>query len=196
MNKNLEKIFYLRNPWQQGRKFPIPKNYINRNLEKDIKKYLKNDDILIIYGSRQVGKTTLLYKLMQDLHKSGTLKKDIFYFSADDLALKNFFQDPGNLIEFIFKNQNKKVYLFIDEAQRIQNPGIFLKNLYDYKIPNLKIIATGSSSLEIKSKIIEYLPGRKKVFTLHALSFEEISRACFFVNSKISRACFFVSSKI
>lgn len=176
MNKNLEKIFYIRNPWHKNRSFPIPKNYIKRALEKDIKQYLKSDDILIIYGSRQVGKTTLLYRLMQNLHQSGTPKKNIFYFSADDLSFKEFLKEPANLIEFIFKNRKEKIYLFIDEAQRLENPGIFLKNLYDYKLPNLKIIATGSSSLEIKSRIIEYLPGRKKVFTLHSLGLKEIGK--------------------
>ena len=125
------KIFNLRNPWRQGKSFLLPKNYIARSIEKQIKKYLKTDDILIIYGSRQVGKTTLLYKIMQDLHKTGVSKKDIFYFSADDLDSKKFLKNPADLIEFLVQNKKHKIYLFIDEAQKIENPGIFLKNLYE-----------------------------------------------------------------
>lgn len=175
MHKN-SKTFNLRNPWRQGKSFLVPKNYITRNIEKKIKQYFKNNDILIIYGSRQVGKTTLLYKIMQDLHKTGVSKKDIFYFSADDINSKKFLRDPADLIEFLVQNKKHKIYLFIDEAQKIENPGIFLKNLYDYKIPGLKIIVTGSSTLEIKSKIIEYLPGRKQAFLLHPLSLKEIKQ--------------------
>lgn len=153
----------------------MPENYITRNLERDIKLDINSDDILIVYGSRQVGKTTLLYKLIQYLRQRGADREDLFYFSADDKLFRDHFLDePSKLIEFVMENEKKKAYIFIDEIQRISNPGIFLKNLYDFRIKDLKVIVTGSSSLEIKSKIIEFLPGRKKVFTLFPLSFKEV----------------------
>jgi len=65
--------------------------------------------------------------------------------------------------------------LFIDEAQRIPELGINLKLLAD-EIPELKILVTGSSSFEIASKVSEFLTGRKQVFTLHPLSFQEIGQ--------------------
>ena len=174
MNKKWLTLFNIRNPWQKNKKFLVPKNYISRNLENKLKPHLNSDDISIIYGSRQIGKTTLVYKLIQDLHEKGASRRDLFYFSADDKLFRDTFKEPSSLLGFVMERKKKKAYIFIDEAQRMSNPGIFLKNLYDYKIKDIKIIATGSSSLEIKSKIIEYLPGRKKVFMLYPLSFGEI----------------------
>ena len=174
MDKNQLKLFNIRNPWRIKKKPLLPNLYINRTAEKEIKEYLDSDDIIIIYGSRQVGKTTLLYKIIDDLLATGVVGRDIFYFSADDGQFSEYFLDHGKLLEFILTKRKKKAYIFIDEAQRISSPGIFLKNLYDYKIKDLKIFVTGSSSLEIRSKIIEYLSGRKKIFILHPLSFKEI----------------------
>lgn len=176
MDKNQLKLFDIRNPWRTKKKSLLPKLYIDRTMEKEIGEYLASDDIIVIYGSRQVGKTTLLYKIINDLLGKGVVGRDIFYFSADDAQFSNYFLEPSKLLEFILTNRKKKAYLFIDEAQKIPNPGVFLKNLYDYKIKDLKVFVTGSSSLEIRSKIIEYLPGRKKTFMLYPLSFREISK--------------------
>lgn len=185
MDKRTQRLFDIRNPWRKNKGFLTPKNYITRNLERDIKLDINSDDILIVYGSRQVGKTTLLYKLIQYLRQRGADRNDLFYFSADDkLSRDHFLDEPSKLIEFVMENKKKKAYIFIDEIQRISNPGIFLKNLYDYRIKDLKVIVTGSSSLEIKSKIIEFLPGRKKVFTLFPLSFKEILKYKKAVNIK------------
>mgnify|MGYP001566033936 FL=1 len=175
MNKNQLKLFNIRNPWRAKKKSLLPKKYITRTIEKEIREYLAGDDIMVIYGSRQVGKTTLLYKIINDLLAEAVAGRDIFYFSADDGQFADYFLEPSKLLEFILTNKKKQAYVFIDEAQRISNPGVFLKNLYDYKVKDLKIFVTGSSSLEIRSKIIEYLPGRKKIFMLYPLSFREIS---------------------
>lgn len=174
MTKNQLKLFNVRNPWRARKKSLLPKKYITRTVEQEIREYLAGDDIMIIYGSRQVGKTTLLYKIINDLSVKGVSGRDIFYFSADDRPFADYFLEPSRLLEFILTHKKEKAYIFIDEAQRISNPGLFLKNLYDYKIKDLKIFVTGSSSLEIRSKIIEYLPGRKKIFMLYPLSFREI----------------------
>ncbi|HHD92635.1 MAG TPA: ATP-binding protein [Candidatus Portnoybacteria bacterium] len=174
MNKKERKLFDLRNPWRKNRGFLVPRKYIEREIEKDLKSNMSSGDILVIYGPRQVGKTTLLHKTIRDLCKKGVSPKDLFYFFADDKLFKNYFREPIDLLEFIMSRKKKKAYLFIDEVQRLPNPGIFLKNLYDYKIKDLKIIVTGSSVLEIRSKIVEYLPGRKKTFMLFPLSFKEI----------------------
>ena len=175
MNKDIQRLFDIRNPWRKNKGFLAPKNYITRDLEKDLKSEIESDDILIIYGSRQAGKTTLLYKMIQRLYQTGVSRKDLFYFSADDKLFRDYFlKEPSGLIEFVMKRKKERAYIFIDEIQRIDNPGIFLKNLYDFRIEDLKVIVTGSSSLEIRSKIIEFLPGRKKTFTLFPLSFKEI----------------------
>ena len=174
MNKAVEKTFNLLNPWRTSNRFLVPQNYIVRTLEDDIEKHLDDEDMSIIYGSRQTGKTTLIHKLIHDLYRAKAPKQDLFYLAADNPRLSALLQDPGNLLEFVLERKKKAAYVFIDEAQYLTNPGIFLKTLYDYKLKDVHIIATGSSTLEIKSKVIEYLPGRKKVFTLYPLSFQEV----------------------
>ena len=67
---------------------------------------------------------------------------------------------------------NNILYLFIDEVQRIEQAGIFLKGIYDSQT-DVKFILSGSSSLEIKSKIQESLTGRKRIFKLMPLDFAE-----------------------
>lgn len=78
----------------------------------------------------------------------------------------------------------KKAYVFIDEIQRIENAGLFLKGLYDRRLP-YKWLATGSGSLELKEKISESLAGRKRNFFLYPVSIFEF--AAFRLNTQISQ---------
>jgi predicted AAA+ superfamily ATPase len=78
------------------------------------------------------------------------------------------------LVNFLKQNtkSNTKTYVFIDEIQRKENAGLFLKGIYDLKLP-YKFIVSGSGSIELKEKISESLAGRKRVFNLGTLSFVE-----------------------
>lgn len=148
---------------------------IKRDLFKQIIGHLKEKEMTVIIGPRQAGKTTLLKQVQNYLiDKLKVNPSAVFYFNLDlarDMAL---FSDQKNIINFIQSRKRNKetMYLFIDEAQRINNAGIFLKGIYDMGL-SVKFFLTGSSSLEIKSKIQEPLTGRKKIFYLMPLNFAE-----------------------
>jgi len=145
--------------------------HIDRSLVAEIvdKLSVKNSKIIAIYGSRQVGKTTLVGEILKELQCK------VLYLNGDDLQdrkkIENSSQDTTKLASFV------KGYdlLFIDEAQKIENIGINLKILYDRCQP-LKIIVTGSSSFELANKIQESLAGRVHKYQLYPISFLELSR--------------------
>ncbi len=121
--------------------------------------------VMLIYGPRQTGKTTLVKKL----GKSSGLKA--LYLSADlsknEILLMQ--RDLKTLSELTEGYQ----LLVIDEAQRVENIGLVLKVLYD-EMPHLKVIATGSSSFDLANKASEPLTGRKKVFHLLPFALGEV----------------------
>lgn len=139
---------------------------INRILFPDVKnKLLNSTKIVVLYGARQVGKTTLVQEIIKDLGlKSLSINADepkyIDVFSQRDLNKMLLVVEGYEL-------------LFIDEAQRIADIGINLKILHDAK-PNLKIIVTGSSSFELANKTKEALTGRTWTFTLYPISVSEL----------------------
>lgn len=149
--------------------------YVKRSLFDKICKHLNNKEITLIIGPRQVGKTVLLKQLREHLIVDKKINpKLILYFNLDVIQDRELFQDQTEFIEYIKqKSLKRKIYVFIDEAQRIKDAGIFFKGVYDSDLP-VKLILTGSSSLEIKSKIHESLTGRKRVFHLLPFSFLEI----------------------
>lgn len=140
---------------------------IPRLLERNILKALKKNKIILIFGPRQVGKTTLLHSIKEKIKT-----KKLLYLNADILEDKN-------LINSLSLTQLKKLtddinYLFVDEAQNLDNPGLTLKIIYD-NIKTVKIIATGSSSFDLKNKISDALTGRYLDFYLYPLSLTEVS---------------------
>lgn len=165
--------FLLQNPWRsKGFTFS---QYINRDMFPSVLPYLSQKHIIIITGARQVGKTTLMYQVMEHLTAEGVSPQNIFYFNLDDEELLESINNPAELVMFIQRMQKEKAYIFIDEVQRLPNPGLFLKYIYDLK-KDFKIIVSGSSSLEIHSKLTEHLTGRKITFHLYPFSFKEFVR--------------------
>ncbi len=126
----------------------------------------KTNKIVIIYGARQVGKTTLANQIIEELGLR-TLK-----INADELKYHDVL--GGRDLDKMKSLVSGYELLFIDEAQRIENIGINLKILAD-GLPNLKIIVTGSSSFELANKINEPLTGRTWTYNLFSLSFLELS---------------------
>ena len=144
-----------------------------RKITEEIKKWLFEKEIVILNGPRQVGKTTLLKILKNELTKSGVPEKTIFYLNLEELKiLETLNQDPENILKYI-TNSEEKSYFFLDEIQYLDNPSNFLKHLYDKYAGKIKIIATGSSSLELKAKLQDSLAGRKVSFLINPLAFEE-----------------------
>lgn len=150
----------------------LPKNIIIRQTEEKIKEHIFNrDEVTILYGARQVGKSTLILNIIE---KEALDKYIIHYFNLD-FDLKDFITAPQKFIDYLLstRKEEERVIVFIDEAQRLKEIGLFVKYIYDRKL-NIKFILTGSASLDIKSKIKEPLTGRKREFFLSSLSLKEI----------------------
>lgn len=145
-----------------------------RRLFPSIQAHLAEEEITVIIGPRQVGKTTLVTQLKTGLMKKGIAASDVHYFNLDLISERAIFNQQADFLQFI-KNRlfgQNKLYIFVDEVQRIENAGIFFKGIYDLHLP-VKLVLTGSSSLEIRSKISESLTGRKRLFKLYPLDFAE-----------------------
>lgn len=146
--------------------------FIERQIYNDLRKHLKKREITVLIGPRQSGKTVLMKKLKKELEAKQEL---VLYFNLDIVSDRQILENQTEFITFL-KNKTglKKSFIVIDEVQRLENPGLFLKGIYDLELP-YKLLVSGSSALEIKSKISEALTGRKKIFYLTPLSFEEFS---------------------
>ena len=136
-------------------------------LEPILNNLSQNNKIVIIYGARQVGKTTLANQIIKKLNLK-TLK-----INADEIRFHDILnsRDLGKMKSLVSGYD----LLFIDEAQRIENIGINLKILAD-GLPDLKIIVIGSSSFELANKIKEPLTGRTWTYNLFPLSVMELSK--------------------
>ncbi len=137
-----------------------------RDIKISISQWLDSREVLIIYGARQVGKSTLLHQLFNKWDDALILNCELPVVS-DTLSSR----DPVRM-KSLFENHK---YIALDEAQTIHNIGSVLKIVYD-ELPKYKIVATGSSSFEIANKIIEPLTGRNIKFRLFALSLSELKR--------------------
>lgn len=138
---------------------------ITRTLEKAVREWLDSPvRILILYGPRQAGKTTLIRTAL-----SGYAGK-VVSLNADEYPVREALSQ-GDLAKLSALVQGRDL-LFIDEAQRVPDIGLNLKILHD-GMPNLRIIATGSSSFELAQKTGEPLTGRTRSMTLLPLSVAE-----------------------
>lgn len=144
---------------------------IKRSLYAQIKAHLVTPDVFtLIIGPRQAGKTTLMDLLKKDLEASGEKTMSL---NMDVTGHRPYFATHEQLVQAIrLEIGEGKGYVFLDEIQRKEDAGLFLKGLYDMKLP-YKFIVSGSGSLELKENIHESLPGRKRMFELGTLSFEE-----------------------
>jgi predicted AAA+ superfamily ATPase len=150
-------------------------NKVCRHDINPITKRFDKDLIEMIIGPRQSGKTTLLFLLINRLLSDGIMPEQIFYLNLDTTIVLSQFDNPSIFLEKLIaqRKDNMRVYLILDEVQRLKTPGKFLKGIYDLK-KNIKIFVSGSSSLEIRSKVKEFLTGRKRETHLLPLSFAEI----------------------
>lgn len=145
---------------------------IKRHLFEALKAHLDKKEISLIVGPRQAGKTTLMILLRDHVELSG---KRTVTFNLDIEADRQFFDSQEGLLRKVALELGADGgYVFIDEIQRKENAGLFLKGLYDMNLP-YKFIVSGSGSLELKEKIHESLAGRKRIFELGTLNFVEFA---------------------
>ncbi|OGI33171.1 MAG: ATPase [Candidatus Moranbacteria bacterium RIFOXYA12_FULL_35_19] len=138
---------------------------IKRKIQDSVEKALFKGKIVIIYGARQVGKTTLVKEIQKKY-----LAESI-YLNCDEPDIREAFSDKTSTEIKAYLGKAKIVIL--DEAQRIKNIGLTLKLMAD-NFPEIQIIATGSSSFDLSSKIAEPLTGRKNEFFLYPFSYSEL----------------------
>lgn len=130
---------------------------------QNLAKYLKIDKINIIYGPRQVGKTTLINNYLN------ALPPTVKYLNktGDELDLQEIFEQ---LSINTFKNMTADIdLLVIDEAQMLPNVGLGLKIIKDY-LPKLQLVVTGSASFDLVNKIGEPLTGRDHTIYLYPIA--------------------------
>lgn len=145
---------------------------IKRNLFDELKAHISKREISFIVGPRQAGKATLMLLLKEYLEKRA---ERTLFLNLDVEQDKEFFSSQSKLIRKIELEIGKqKGFVFIDEIQRKEDAGLFLKGIYDMNLP-YKFITSGSGSVELKEKIHESLVGRKRLFELSTLSFEEFT---------------------
>jgi len=154
------------------------KEYINREIFDKIAAHLDKPEITLLTGSRQVGKTVLLEQLKSFLiSEKKILSENVLWYNLDLIQDWETFQSQSAFIEFLRgRSKQKKIYVFIDEAQKVPEAARFFKGVYDSKL-NAKLVLTGSSSLEIKAKLKETLAGRKRIFHIPSFSFYEFLSA-------------------
>ena len=150
-----------------------------RSIVDEISKYLYSDDIVVVHGARQVGKTFIMMYLQEQLESAGEVTyyidlEDSRFVSTLDKGVDEFvaYLSEQGFDLSAFKKSSKKLFVLIDEIQYLANPSSFLKLLADHH-RYLKIIVSGSSSFEMKSKFKDSLVGRTVNFEIYPLSFRE-----------------------
>jgi len=161
-----ERLFYAWNTWKAGR-FKLPSGIIERDIQGKAIRSLKEKEILVLPGLRQTGKSTLAFQLIDHLLKEDISPDRIFYFTFDDLSLRQelsaSYPSFLNIVEHYLGEEigtlSDPIYLFMDEVQKVPGFVEYVKSLYDLKYP-IKWILTGSASLELKAQVKESLAGR------------------------------------
>lgn len=148
---------------------------IKRKIFSKLVEHLSSDQMTILIGPRQVGKTYLMSELRKKLEAGG---QKTVWLNLDNEEDKKRLASQADLLSYIELQVGKEgATIFIDEIQRKEDAGLFLKGIFDMQTP-YKFVVSGSGSLELKAKIPESMAGRKQLFTIDPISFEE------FVNFK------------
>jgi len=138
--------------------------FINRHILKPIFNDFKAGKVLLLTGARRTGKTELLKELSQ------IIQSEILHLNGEDSISQDLFEPISKSnYDLVF---GRYTHIFIDEAQKIPEIGKKLKFLVD-NLPQLKVIATGSSSFDLSRKFGEPLTGRKKTYHLYPISIQE-----------------------
>lgn len=141
-------------------------NTIKRTIQSRLEDKFFKGKVIILYGPRQVGKTTLV----KEIQKKNL--SDSIYFNCDEPDIREKLENKTST--FLKELIGDKKIIIIDEAQRIKNVGITLKLIID-NFKDVQVIATGSSSFDLANKTTEPLTGRKYEFYLYPFSIEELN---------------------
>ncbi len=142
--------------------------FIDRFAKRNLTDRMFKGKILILYGARQVGKTTLVQEILRSRNESG------LYLNCDEIDIRQSLENVTST-EIQALIGNKKLVV-IDEAQRVSNIGITLKICAD-NFPRVQVIATGSSAFELSTHTAEPLTGRKYEQQLYPVAVSELAAA-------------------
>lgn len=164
------------NPWWTEKKVPTALLGSQKRPYFDlVKKNLENKFIILLFGLRRVGKTTILYQIIKELLSKDINPLSIFYFSFDE-QVAGFKEVVSLYEEKIVKTKinssKEKYFCFFDEIQKTQDWQNQIKILYDTH-PGLKIFISGSSSLSLQKQASESLAGRLIDILVKPLDFAE-----------------------
>lgn len=144
--------------------------YIPQKQLENLQKLLTPGKVVVLYGARRTGKTTLLNKFLETL-SSGAER--VLFVNGDDIIVRQNLESQS--VEKLRDFVGSHTLLVVDEAQYIQYVGLNLKLIIDH-IPDIKVIATGSSSFSLARDVGEPLTGRKFTLRLFPLAQTEISQ--------------------
>lgn len=144
---------------------------LERKILTDIFKWVPREEVIILTGPRQSGKTSILRLIQKKLEDQG---EDTHFLNLEDEEILSFLdRTPTNLLKIAPLKKNGKTYIILDEIQYLENPTNFLKLIYDNHREQIKLIVSGSSSFYIDNKFKDSLAGRKKIFYILPLNFED-----------------------
>jgi len=145
----------------------VLKMYIPQKQIENLRQLIIPGKVIVIYGPRRVGKTTLLKKYLEKENNS------VLFVNGDDIIVRQYLESQSiqTLRDFVGNHR----LLVVDEAQYVEKIGLNLKLIVDH-IPEIKVIVTGSSSFDLARDVGEPLTGRKYVLKLFPLSQMEISK--------------------
>lgn len=144
---------------------------IQRKKHIVIAEHLSKKEFTILIGARQIGKSTLLKQLFDDLNQKG---QTVYFLNLDRKEiLDELNESPENLFKICPLQLDKKIIVFIDEIQYLNDATTFIKLLFDEYSDRLKVVATGSSAFYIDKQFNDSLVGRKRIFQMGTLDFEE-----------------------
>jgi len=156
--------------------------YLERKIQQIIENRFFKGKVIVIYGARQTGKTTLVKKILEKYQN----KHPSLYLNCEILSVQQSLKitEPKRLKDYF----GKAKLIVLDEAQKIENIGLVLKLLVD-TFPQIQIVATGSSSFDLGNKVNEPLTGRVDKFILYPFSLEEIKKEknAFEIDASIER---------
>ena len=176
----MEEVLLLLNEWWRNNFISKEKakEYRRKVFDEIRKTYFQYRQVIILTGLRRVGKSTIIYQLIEELLKSRVSPKNILYFSFDEVV-----EDPIKVLEEYAKItkvdwKEEKVFLFLDEVHKLKNWSSKVKLLYD-SLPNLRICVSGSASIIVEREAARDLAGRYFSFEVQPLTLQEFAELYF-----------------
>ena len=143
----------------------------HRKIYPTLKAHLDNRQVTVITGLRRVGKSTALKYLIEDAPTTNKIYLDLERVENQNIFSQNSYKDIERSLELLGYDFSNPGIVAIDEIQMAKNSSSVIKALYDEY--TIKFIVTGSSSFYIKDHFSESLAGRKRIFEMTPLDFEE-----------------------